>query len=69
MIHEIDVGGLFFAPLIVSAVLTLPLWLVLRAGLTRAGVYRWVWHPALFDVALYVVLFAVVSLRVPFSEM
>ena len=42
MIHEIDVGGLFFAPLIVSAVVALPLWLGLRAGLTRVGAYRWV---------------------------
>ena len=69
MIHEIDLGGLFFAPLIVSAAVALPLWLGLRAGLTRSGAYRWVWHPALFDVALYLVLFAVVSLWVPFLEM
>lgn len=62
MMHEVDLGGLFFTPLIVSAVVALLLWLALRAGLTRAGAYRWVWHPALFDVALYVVLFAVVTL-------
>ncbi|MGV8995427.1 MAG: DUF1656 domain-containing protein [Parvibaculaceae bacterium] len=68
MIHEIDAGGLFFAPLIVSAVVALPLWLLARAGLTRAGAYRLVWHPALFDVALYVVLFALVSLQSLFPE-
>ncbi|QRF62398.1 DUF1656 domain-containing protein [Variovorax sp. UC122_21] len=28
----------------------------LRRLLSRAGVYRWVWHPALFDLAVYVLL-------------
>jgi hypothetical protein len=63
MISENDMGGLFFAPLIASAFVALILWFALRTGLTRAGLYRWVWHPALFDVALYVILFAVVTLR------
>ncbi|MES1991862.1 MAG: DUF1656 domain-containing protein [Pseudomonadota bacterium] len=62
MIHELDIGGLFFTPLVGSAVVALVLWLALRTGLTRTGAYRWVWHPPLFDVALFVVLFAVVTL-------
>ena len=28
----------------------------LRRLLSLAGVYRWVWHPALFDLAVYVLL-------------
>jgi hypothetical protein len=30
-------------------------WAVRRL-LAFAGVYRWVWHPALFDLALYILL-------------
>lgn len=26
----------------------------LRYALTRLGAYRWIWHPALFNLALYV---------------
>lgn len=50
-------------------------WLLLLAGvalvcaravrrlLAIVGVYRWVWHPALFDLALYVlVLYALTCL-------
>lgn len=34
-----------------------------RRLLARAGVYRWVWHPALFDLALdLLLLYALVQL-------
>lgn len=29
---------------------------VMRRLLAFAGAYRWIWHPALFDLALYVLL-------------
>ena len=35
-------------------------WVVHRA-LGAIGFYRWVWHPALFDTALYVLLLYLVS--------
>jgi hypothetical protein len=35
-------------------------WLVHRL-LGAVGFYRWVWHPALFDTALYVLLLYAVS--------
>jgi hypothetical protein len=68
MIREFDAGGLFFAPLVASAVVALVLWFPLRSGLSRAGLYRWVWHPALFDIALFVLLFAAVTARATFPE-
>lgn len=33
----------------------------LRRLLAARGLYRWVWHPALFDTALYVLLLYGVS--------
>ena len=32
-----------------------------RRMLGRIGAYRWVWHPALFDTALYVLLLYAIS--------
>ncbi|MBP2294543.1 DUF1656 domain-containing protein [Azospirillum rugosum] len=56
MIGEIDVYGLFIPPLLILAVLAWGLSGLLRRGLRAVGFYGWVWHPPLFDLALYVVL-------------
>ena len=45
-------------PLAVAALLLL--W-ILRRALVARGLYRWVWHPALFDTALYVLLLQALS--------
>ena len=60
MIGEASFHGLYVPWLMLLCGLTLAvLWLVRRA-LGALGVYRWVWHPALFDTALYVLpLYAV----------
>ena len=34
---------------------------VVRLGLTRAGFYRWIWHPALFNLAVYIILLGLLS--------
>ncbi|SMH35848.1 DUF1656 domain-containing protein [Azospirillum agricola] len=56
MIGEIDVQGLFLPPLLILAVVAWILSGLLRRGLRAAGFYGWVWHPPLFDLALYVVV-------------
>jgi len=68
MMRELDIGGVFFTPLLGSAAAAILLWLILRAGFVRLGVYRWVWHPALFDMALLVLLFAAVARPFGFLE-
>ncbi len=57
-LHEWAWGGVLLSPLLVYALLALGLTAVLRMGLQRAGVARWIWHEALFDVALYVCVLA-----------
>lgn len=53
---EIEFFGLFMPQLLVLSMLTfLPYWLT-RWIFQRVGVYQWVWHPALFDTALFVIL-------------
>lgn len=61
MIGELNIEGVFVAPLAVWAVVALGVNLVLRQVLIRVGLYRVVWHPALFDTALFVILWALVA--------
>jgi hypothetical protein len=56
MIGELSLYGIYFPWLLVLAILTLGLSWLVRRLLALTGVYRLVWHPALFDLALYVVL-------------
>lgn len=60
MIGEIDIDGVFLSSVLVSAVIALIASFVLRRLLARVGAYRLVWHPALFDTALFVILWAAV---------
>lgn len=65
MIGEVDVYGVFVAPLLAWAVLALLLHTMLRWGLTRLGFYRCVWHPPLADLALFIIVLGAVSLFLP----
>jgi protein AaeX len=64
MLSEVDVGGLYVAPIVVYAGVTIPLFLILRWGLRLLGVRRAVWHPALFELAIYVTLLSLLILAV-----
>ena len=56
MIGEANLYGLYIPWLgLLALAALLGLWGVRRA-LAAFGVYRWVWHPALFDPALYALL-------------
>lgn len=61
MTGAIDLFGLYLPWLMPLAGLALLLLWGLRRGLAALGLYRWVWHPALFDMALYVLLLWAVS--------
>jgi hypothetical protein len=61
MIGEFDLSGVFLSPVLVSAVMAFVASVVVRRLLGAAGVYRFVWHPALFNAGLYVVLWAIVA--------
>jgi hypothetical protein len=56
MIGQVDVYGLYLPWLLVLAFGALCVLFVVRRLLAMTGLYRWVWHPALFDLALYVLL-------------
>lgn len=56
MIGEFNLYGVFVPSLMVWTAIAVALTALMRAGLRLAGVYRLVWHPALFDVALFVIV-------------
>ena len=56
MIGEIDFYGVLLPPLLVWLAVALVLSGLLRWGLSRAGIYQYVWHRPLFDLAILVVL-------------
>jgi hypothetical protein len=60
MTGEIDLNGVFLSSVLVSALIALAASFVLRRVLAWIGAYRFVWHPALFDTAVFVILWAVV---------
>lgn len=58
MIKEVDLFGVFIPPLIAYAVIAALVWQPLRMVLERAGFYRAVWHPALFNLGFYALTLA-----------
>lgn len=61
MIGEFSIAGVFLSPVLVSAVIALAVSVVLRRVIALVGLYRIVWHPALFDAALFIIVWAAVA--------
>jgi hypothetical protein len=61
MIGEVSLYGLYVPPLLLLALLALVVSRVLNLVMARLGVYRFVWHPALFDFALFVIVLGSLS--------
>jgi hypothetical protein len=66
MIGEADLNGVFVSAVLVSALAALAVTFVLRRLLARVGAYRLVWHAALFDTALFVIVWAAI-VALPFQ--
>jgi len=62
---EYDFGSVLVAAAPVHACLALILALALHRLLIAWGAYRWIWHPVLFDTAIFVVIWALASLWLP----
>jgi hypothetical protein len=61
MIGEFDIYGVYFPAFAVFAGVAFLLQIALKRFLDVSGVYRFVWHRPLFDLALYVILLAAVT--------
>lgn len=56
MIGEVSLYGIYFPPLLLLAPLAFGLSRLCSRVLARSGVYAYVWHPALFDFSLFVMV-------------
>jgi hypothetical protein len=56
MRYDLDLFGVLMPSLLLWLAVTYALAALLRRLLERTGFYRFVWHRALFDLALYVCL-------------
>jgi len=61
MTGEIDLYGVFVPTLLVCSVIALVLLGMVRRLLGRFGFYRLVWHEYLANLALFVIILAVVT--------
>ncbi len=64
MLSEVDIAGIYVAPIAVYALAALPILLVLRWVFWQAGVLGRVWHPALFEFAVYCIVLSALVLLV-----
>jgi len=61
MIGELDLNGLYLSPALASGLIAFVLFVVIQRVFVRLGVHRFVWHAALFDGAVFVILWASVA--------
>jgi hypothetical protein len=61
MIGEISFYGVYVPILLLAALVALALARALGFVLARIGFYRLVWHPALFDFALFILVLGAVN--------
>jgi hypothetical protein len=66
---EIDILGIYVAPISLMIVAAWLLTVALRAAVSRFGLLRYVWHPALFTFSVYVIILSswilIVARRLP----
>ena len=53
---EINLFGVYIAPISLMIVAAWLLMIPVRWVVTRAGILRHVWHPALFEFAIYMIV-------------
>jgi protein AaeX len=61
VIGELDIYGVYIPIFVVVAAVAFLLQLLLRRVLDACGLYRFLWHRALFDLAIYVILLGLVT--------
>lgn len=60
MRHDLTIYGVYVPALLLELVVAYVISVLLARLLARLGVYRYVWHSALFDLAMFVCLLGAV---------
>jgi protein AaeX len=61
---EIDLFGVYVAPISVMLVVAWVITIALRRAVARTGLLRHVWHPALFVLSVYMIVLSSIVLAV-----
>ncbi len=56
MTGQLNIYGVYVPALLVMMLIAYLIKSLLGSVLARSGLYRWVWHPPLFNLALYVMV-------------
>ena len=56
MFHELSLGEIYVAPIVSDGITAALIFLACRWALGRIGLLRRVWHPALFEVSLFLTI-------------
>ncbi len=65
MIAEIPLAGVFVPMAALTAAIAFVLHIAVHALARRVGLYRLIWHPGLFDLAVFLILWGAVSALSP----
>lgn len=68
MIGHLNIYGVYVPMLLVAMLAAYLLKSLLAKTLARLGFYRWVWHPPLFNLALYVMVLGALFTLTPGLE-
>lgn len=55
-LHEWAWGGVYFSPMFIYTLLALLVTFAVRLSIQATPLKRWIWHEALFDTALFVLM-------------
>lgn len=64
-IHEISIASVYLSPVLLYALLALPITYGVRSMIHRYKLSRFIWHEMLFIVALYAIIFSIITLFSP----
>ncbi len=62
MLKEVNIGGVFIAPFAADLFWALIVFYPLRLCFDRWAIERWVWHRALFDLSIFVIIVSAIGL-------
>jgi hypothetical protein len=65
---EVNLFGVYVAPISVMMVVAWVITIALRRIATRFGLLRYVWHPALFVFAVYIIVLSSWTLIIAWSS-
>ncbi|SAL20493.1 Protein of unknown function [Burkholderia sp. D7] len=60
MIGEIDIYGVYLPAVLVLMLVSYLFCLIVTRVFARVGLYRFVWHRSIFDLAIYVIVLGIV---------